>query len=74
MLPASGAPGRGRPVAQQKLDQAWEPFQAVAREAVEPIGTPGGSGKVSLPIDDHGSIAIHEEGTGGPVTASNNTD
>lgn len=35
---------------QQKLDQAWEPFQAVAREAVEPFGTPGGSGKVSLPI------------------------
>ena len=35
---------------QQKLEAAWEPFQLVAREAVEPIGTPGGSTKVTLPL------------------------
>lgn len=26
---------------QQRVDEEWKPFQQVAREAVEPIGTPG---------------------------------
>lgn len=59
---------------QQKLHAAWEPFQSVAREAVDPIGTPGGSTKVALPLDDPAAIASYEKGTGGPAVGNSNTD
>lgn len=42
---------------QQRLPDEWKPFQAAARQAVEPIGCPGGASKVDLPLSDPPFIA-----------------
>ncbi|MGH3434257.1 MAG: ferredoxin [Thermocrispum sp.] len=42
---------------QQRLAEEWKPFQEAAKEAVHPLGVPGGSTKVELPIADPSFVA-----------------
>jgi NAD-dependent dihydropyrimidine dehydrogenase PreA subunit len=46
---------------QQRLEDEWKPFQQAAREAMEPIGVPGGSTKVDLPLSDPRFVADYQK-------------